>query len=72
MVYNEDNRSGRFESWFENGTKHLEVKYSENHPNGKWKVWNEEGSIVGEASYNKGKLINGIMFDSMGHTMASR
>lgn len=71
-TFTEDKKNIKYLSWYSDGSKCLEVSFSDNVPDGKWKMWNEEGLIIGEASYQNGKLIHGAIFNDMGETMASR
>ena len=71
-VYSEMKRNGKFQSWHQNGIKHMEVEYSNNLPKGDWKMWNDTGKVIGSAKFEHGKLINGAMWDDDGNLLAYR
>ena len=53
--YKEDEKDGKWISWYENGQKKFEKKYKKGEPNGVWNEWYENGQKEVEAYFNGGK-----------------
>lgn len=65
MHYISGIREGLSIAYFENGMQEIEGTYHNNLREGRWKFYNIEGNLRFELIYNKGKLVNPEVLDSI-------